>query len=130
MLNPRKILVALSDLASQRSLAGALGTKGHDAVFTSTLREAREVLGKEQVAVVFCQVELEDGSFRDILASGETVRARVPVVVCSPFYDKDVYIDAMCRGAFDFIAYPYAQKEVDWILNGALQNAASAVSGM
>ncbi len=129
MLNPRKILVALSDLAGQKSLAGALGTTGLDAVFTSTLREAREVLGKEQVAVVFCQVELEDGSFRDILDSGETSRHRVPVVVCSSFYDKDVYIDAMCRGAFDFIAYPYAKKEVDWILSGALQTSAAAASG-
>ncbi|MGH9326825.1 MAG: hypothetical protein ACRD2B_09105 [Terriglobia bacterium] len=126
MLKLRKILVALSDPMGQRSLAGALRTRGLDAVFTSTLREARDVMGQEQVAVVFCQVQLEDGSFRDLLDSGESRRSKIPVVVCSPFYDKDVYIDAMCRGAFDFIAYPYAKKDVDWILSGALQSAAVA----
>lgn len=123
-----KILLALSDSAGQRSLAGALESEPLDIIFTPTLRETREILAKEQVAVVFCQCELEDGSFRDILASGERVRSGVPVVVCSPYYDKDVYIDAMCRGAFDFIAYPYVKKEVEWILTSALQTVAPAGS--
>ncbi|MGH9326917.1 MAG: hypothetical protein ACRD2B_09585 [Terriglobia bacterium] len=126
MLSPVKILVALSDFEGQKSLAGALEGERLNVIFAPTLRDAKEVLGKQQVAVVFCQVELEDGNFRDILNSSE--RARAPVVVCAPAYDKEVCLDAMCQGAFDFIAFPYAKKEVDWILTCALPTAGPARS--
>ncbi|MGH9470006.1 MAG: hypothetical protein ACRD1N_06670 [Terriglobia bacterium] len=128
MLKARKILVALSDLDGKKALSAALRFAGVEPVFTSTLREAKDVLGREPVAVVFCQSELEDGNFRDILDSHEARRENVPVVVCAPFYDSKLYIDAMGCGAYDFIAYPYAHKEVDWILHGALRSAAAATA--
>lgn len=125
MLNAMKILVALSDVDEKKSLADALGAQELDVIFTENVQQARQVLGNEQVVIVFCQPELADGSFPDLLNPSKPTSKSVPVVVCSPFYDKDVYVDAMCRGAYDFVSYPYAREEVVWIVSGALHVVAA-----
>lgn len=128
MLKARKILVALADLDCKNALVAGLRFTGLEPIFTSTFCETRDVLSREAIAVVFCQPELEDGSFRDIIESHETSRRNVPVVVCAPFYDSKLYIDAMGCGAYDFMAYPYSHKEIDWILHGTLRGASAAIA--
>lgn len=124
MLKRQQVLVAMSDLDGRSALASTLAAKGLDPVLTSTLSETRTVLSHEPVAVVFCQNKLEDGAFSDLL--GESAKSKIPVVVCSPSYEPGIYMDAMSKGAFDFIAYPYAQREVEWILSCALPRIAAA----
>ncbi|MGH9403944.1 MAG: hypothetical protein ACRD2P_17830 [Terriglobia bacterium] len=119
-----QVLVAMSDSDGRSALASTLAARGLDAVIASTLRETRTILNHEQVAVVFCQNKLEDGAFNDLL--GEDLKGKIPVVVCSPSYEPGVYMDAMSKGAFDFIAYPYAQREIEWILSCALPHVAVA----
>ncbi|MGH9344895.1 MAG: hypothetical protein ACRD19_14185, partial [Terriglobia bacterium] len=88
-----------------------------------TLKETQMILRREAVAVVFCQHKLDDGGFSDLLSAGT---GRIPVVVCSPSYEPGIYMDAMSKGAFDFIAYPYAPREIEWILSCALPHVAAA----
>lgn len=128
MLKPLRVLVALSDFESRKSLAGALEGKGLDPVFVSTLNETRAILDRDPVAMVFCETKLKDGGFKDLLGVSNRTGPKVPVVVCAPFYDKDLYLEAMCQGAYDFIAYPYLHQEVDWILSGALHHTAAAAN--
>jgi FixJ family two-component response regulator len=78
------------------------------------------------VAMIFFQDQLADGNYRDILGENARDASKLPVIVCSPFTDDHLYMDAMCRGAFDFVAYPYSRQEVDWIVNSALPRAAAA----
>lgn len=124
MLKRQQVLVAMSDSDGRSALASTLAAKGIEAVLASTVQETRTILNHEPVAVVFCQNKLEDGAFSDLL--GESSKAKIPVVVCSPSYEPGIYMDAMSKGAFDFIAYPYAQREVEWILSCALPRAAIA----
>ncbi len=121
----RHVLVALSDQDGRGAIARALAGRGLEPVFASTLAEARLVLEREPVAMIFFQEKLEDGSYRDILGDNARDAARLPVIVCSPFTDDRLYMDAMCRGAFDFVAYPYSRQEVDWIVSCALPRAAT-----
>ncbi|MGH9352242.1 MAG: hypothetical protein ACRD2G_08795 [Terriglobia bacterium] len=118
----QQVLVAMSDSNGRSALASTLAANGLNAVVTSTLEETRTILSREPVAMVFCQNTLEDGAFSDLLILG----AKIPVVVCSPSYEPGIYLDAMSKGAFDFIAYPYAQREIEWILSCALPRAAAA----
>lgn len=130
MSQPPRILVAVSDFESKKALARALDGKGLDPVFVSTLDESRAVLDRDPVAMVFCEAKLRDGGFKELLGAGSRPGSEVPVVVCADFYDKDLYLEAMCQGAYDFIAYPYLRQEVDWILTGALQRSSAATSGL
>lgn len=124
MPNRQQVVVAMSDADGRNALASALEAKGLNAVVASTLRETRNILSHERVAVLFCQNKLEDGAFSDLL--GDSAKAKIPMVVCSPSYEPGIYMDAMSKGAFDFIAAPYAQREVEWILSCALPRAAAA----
>jgi FixJ family two-component response regulator len=47
-------------------------------------------------------------------------------VVCADFYDKTAYIEAMSLGAYDYIASPYRQSEVEWIVGNAVRRISSA----
>lgn len=122
----QQALVAVSDSDGRNALASTLAVKGLEPLFASTLEEARSILKREPVVVVFCQSQLEDGGFHDMLAGDVRGASKVPVVVCSPSYDHSLYMDAMSRGAFDFVAYPYSQHEIEWILSCALPRANAA----
>jgi DNA-binding NtrC family response regulator len=129
MLKPLQVLVAVSDAQGRRILVKALTEKGLNPLFAETLTEARKILDHQPVAMVFCETDLKDGNFKDLLFSEAGMKSKAPVVVCAQFYDKDLYMDAMGSGAFDFIAYPYARQEVDWILNGVMQRATAGAGG-
>lgn len=113
-------LVAVRDARGRNALLSTLESRGLVPVCASTLGEARSILSHERVAVIFCQSRLEDGGFEDVLAEKSMRSPGVPVVVCSPSPDSESYLDVMSRGAFDFIAFPYARKEIEWILTCAL----------
>ena len=121
-----QVLVAMSDSGGQSVLASTLAAKGLEPILAPNLREALDILNRKPVAMVFCEDKLQDGGFREILGENAKLVPSVPVVVCSPSYDHNLYMDAMTEGAFDFIAYPYAPREIDWILSCALPRAAAA----
>ena len=123
MANLRKVLVAFSDPEGRESLIRLLGQCGLEPVFTSTVKDAQAVLAKEPISMVFCQDRLADGGFGDILRATEPVASKIPVVVCSPFYDKSLYTEAMWQGAQDFMVYPYRREELEWIVGNALHKA-------
>ena len=51
--------------------------------------------------MAFVQPKFNDGNFQQVLRAANGPRARVPVIVCSEFYDKELYVEAMSLGAFD-----------------------------
>jgi DNA-binding NtrC family response regulator len=114
-----KTLVVIHDPPSVDALSQRLAGRGLDLIFCSTVSEAVNLLARETVNAVFSQARLPDGTFREILRLADPRRSHIPVVVCSDFYDKNTYIEAMSLGAFDYIAYPFRRQEVDWILRHA-----------
>jgi DNA-binding NtrC family response regulator len=119
-----KALLALSDPSSVEALCEALAGTEIDLEFCSTLSDLREVLQQDKVSMVFCQARLPDGTFRDLLRFADPRQSNTAVVVCSDFYDKSTYIEAMSLGAYDYIAFPYRQAEVEWIVGNAMHKGA------
>lgn len=121
-ITPR-VLVALADPETKTAFSRALPSSGLDPVYTSSVKEARGILARESISMVFCEDRLADGNFRDMLRVMEA--KQVPVVVTSRTDDPKEYLEAMKLGAFDFIAAPYRRAEVEWILEHALHGAPS-----
>ena len=124
MVGRLQVLVACSDPESRRILLTLLAHCGFEPLSSSTVREARAMLFEQPVSLVICSTDLADGNFRDILQAAGASAARTPVVVASRSDDTSEYLEAMRLGAFDFIACPYRQSEVEWIVGRALQRAA------
>lgn len=123
-----QILVACSDPESRQALLGVLVQCGLEPVFFSTVREARAFLSRQRVPLVVCAANLIDGTFRDILHLAEESEVKFPVVVASRRDDTDEYLEAMQLGAYDFIACPFRQSEVEWIVSHALSRTAAAAA--
>ena len=123
MASNLRILLALPDHESRRVLASLLPRCGIEPIFASTVSETRALLCREPIALALCGTRLADGSFRDVLREARTARESVPVIVASPVHDAHLYLEAMNLGAFDFVAAPYRQHEVERIIRCALRES-------
>ena len=72
--------------------------------------------------IVFTDMQLPDGSWSGTLSLAESARLPVCVVVVSRIADMVSYIQALERGAFDYIVPPFEVSEIDHIIRCALGN--------
>jgi DNA-binding NtrC family response regulator len=118
-----QIVVVSSDMENRRYLATILTGLGLDPICTSTVGECREILGTENVALVFCDQDLIDGGFRDVLAASHSTRRQPSVVLTGQLRNPDEYHAALDFGAFGVTATPYHPTDVEWMIiqTGRLQ---------
>jgi len=121
------VLVVSSDSDNGRKLGSILSECGLDPIPTSTLEETQSLLGKRDMLLVFCDAELADGTFREVLRLAEAVK--IPVVVASRVHETLQYLEAMRLGAFDFITTPYRRSELEHIVASALHRPNAAAAG-
>ncbi len=76
--------------------------------------------------VVFTAVLLADGDWERVLFLGK--RAGVPVIVVSTCLDARFCLDALERGAFDFIVPPIQQDDVAYVIRNASSRVARTAS--
>jgi DNA-binding NtrC family response regulator len=112
--------VACTDPEIRQLLFSMLKEFGVEPALSETLDDTKALLTRGEAAVAFVQPRFSDGSFRDVLGAADGQKSKVPVIICSEFYDKELYIEAMGLGAFDYLALPYRREEVAWIVNNAL----------
>jgi DNA-binding NtrC family response regulator len=82
----------------------------------STVAEARSLLSEHHFKAVFCGDNLSDGEYTEVIRAAKPT----PVVVLSRVADWESYLPAMETGAFDYIACPPHEPELDRILSLAL----------
>ena len=82
--------------------------------------EIQALLAEDETVMAFSQAKFGGCCFADVLEAARISGAGVPVIVCSEFYNKDLYIYVMSLGAFDYLAFPYSREEVEWIVHQAL----------
>ena len=116
MVSPFEVVIVSSDLAVRQHLAGILANLRVDAVCTSTLRECREILTQKSIQLVFCDSQVADGNYQDLLAVYPQPGERPRVVVTSARADWDAYKEAMRCGAFDIISVPCRRIDVEWMV--------------
>lgn len=96
-------------------------------VITREARTCGEALlslwGKQPPHLVFSDVQLADGGWRDVVSLAEKCPLPINVVVVSPQLDMNLYIEAMERGAFDFLTPPLEGLDVTHVVRCAAQNA-------
>jgi len=73
--------------------------------------------------MVFTDVHLADGNWADVLTLASNATAPVNVIVVARFIDMKFYIQAIERGAFDFIVPPFARLELQHVVRIATENA-------
>lgn len=114
-----QVLVVGSDVGNRSALVDILEECGLEPVIASNVKETGNILARRPTHVVFCEDNLPDGSFREILRLVKATRPESQVVVSSKLGGVDEYIEAMNLGAFDFIVPPYRDADVVSVIDSA-----------
>jgi len=118
--NRTRAVVACTDPEVWLILISVLSEFGLQAILSETLDDAKGLITQEETVMAFVQPRFSDGNFHEILRAANGPRSRVPVILCSEFYDKELYIEAMSLGAFDYLAFPYRREDMEWVVKNAV----------
>jgi DNA-binding NtrC family response regulator len=92
-----------------------------EAVPCSGVQEARSLLPTARPSLIFCEEDLPDGTYRELLQDvSKTAKTRVVVISLDAESDTH-YNEALALGAFDMIASPCRRSDVQWIAIRAMQ---------
>jgi DNA-binding NtrC family response regulator len=114
-LHPQ-IVIASADVEGRRALTNILVEERIEPIITPTVRGCIEILAKENVQLIFCDSNLADGTFRDLLEAARTEHLRTRIVVTSRSANWDEFLEAARLGAFDVITSPCRSTDVDWMI--------------
>jgi DNA-binding NtrC family response regulator len=90
-------------------------------ICAGSCREASKLLQKQgAVDMVFAGTHLRDGGWADVLRLAQQSRRYVPVIVVSSMVDGGLYLDAIGRGAFDFVAPPFLASDLAHVVRSAI----------
>lgn len=93
---------------------------GIPSVQLRTFVEVKYLLKRlHQPALIFTDVILPDGTWADVAEEAKNATTPCPVIVVSRFVDLSLYLEALQRGAADFIVAPFSTAELGSIIRAA-----------
>ena len=78
-----------------------------------TCEEARRLVPQAQPHLIFTDISLPDGSWRDVVGMAEEANSPVDVIVVGAHQDIRLYVSVLEGGGFDFVLPPLSAKRCD-----------------
>lgn len=102
-------------------LARVLESLGMRVIHARNCREVSLLLKRHtEVDLVFAGITVADGRWTDVLKLAHKSNRFLPVIVVSPVVDIGLYLDAIEKGAFDFITPPILASDLAHIIRSAI----------
>ena len=106
-------VLVVDDEQHVRSMIGAsLERQGYDVQLASSGREALEILEKDTFDLVLTDLVMQDGNGIYLLDRIRGGLPNLPVVMVSAVHDISIAIDAMRRGAYDYLLKPFEREHL------------------
>ncbi len=111
-MRPARILI-VDDESHVRSMVGAtLEHQGYEVLLAESGRQAAEILRKEKFDLVLTDIVMQDGNGLALLERIRGEYPGLPVVMVSAIHDISIAIDAMRRGAYDYLLKPFEREHL------------------
>jgi DNA-binding NtrC family response regulator len=114
------ILIVDDEKNIRTSLARSLSLEGYRTETAADIAEAREKLRSTAPDLVMLDVKLPDGSGLDLLDTIKAEQAELPVIVMSGHGTIEMALEAIRKGARDFIEKPLSSERILITLTNAL----------
>jgi hypothetical protein len=114
------VLIVCGDAQCSDRMVAAVRKRGLEAICCSSVEDARSLLSRRRFSLVLSSDILPDGEVHAVIR----LAGAMPVIVFSQRAEWDVYLDALDKGAFEYIACPPDAAETERILELALQETA------
>jgi DNA-binding NtrC family response regulator len=114
------ILVVDDDDRLRATLEMLIGNLGHEVLLASDVESAELVLGKRDADVVISDLRMPGGSGIDLLESIKRSGRDTPVIMLTAYGTVETAVEAMRKGAFDFLLKPFETSEIEVRIERAL----------
>jgi response regulator RpfG family c-di-GMP phosphodiesterase len=121
MIEGSKILLVDDNVDIIDALSDFLTLNGCNVLVASTGKEAMELLDKNEVEVVILDVRLPDTNGVSLLDSIKISNPTVAVVMVTGYYNPNYVVEAMKKGASDFLIKPFEFDKLMLVLIRALR---------
>jgi DNA-binding NtrC family response regulator len=115
-----RILVVDDDTDMRTLLADVLGDEGYAVEGVANGAEALIRLRAESFAAIVLDKNMPGLSGLDLLPGLRTICPDTPVIMITAFGDVATYVDAMEKGAFEYVFKPFRMEELLRVLRRAL----------
>ena len=108
----RKILVVDDELSMRLGLAHSLGEAGYAVTTAETGDEGIERIRREPFDLVITDLRMPGADGFEVLKAATETETETGVIVITAFAEVKSAVDAMKRGAYDYIAKPFDPDEI------------------
>jgi two-component system, NtrC family, response regulator HydG len=122
-----KIMIVDGDENVNIHLTKFLRKNGFDVCKASTGSEAIRSLKQSKVDLVICDFKLSDQSGIDLLQKVKVIDSLIQVIISTSYANIRVAVDAVKKGAFDYVTKPLYPDELLHTIKDALKKRRSAV---
>jgi len=102
------------------TLEQALTDDGHDVVATSTAEEALQIAGRMRPDAVVMDIRLPGMDGLEALEALKNVTRNTPVIMITAFGNLDTAVQAIKRGAFEYLTKPFDLEDAIQVVRRAL----------
>jgi NtrC-family two-component system response regulator AlgB len=106
------ILIVDDQVSVQKSTSYALRAMGHETFIANTTKQAERVLEEEPIDAMFLDVMLGPESGLDFLPRLQELGVDIPVIVFTAQTSVEAAVEAMRRGANDYIQKPFIPEDI------------------
>jgi NtrC-family two-component system response regulator AlgB len=114
-----KILIVDDETSLRRTLRTALETMGHQAVEARDGAEALQLLSQRLLDVAFLDLRLGREQGLDLLSEFLRLAPGLDVIVMTAYATIETAVEAMRRGAFDYLPKPFTPDQIRLVLERA-----------
>ncbi len=115
------ILVVDDDRSALESLSEVLQREGYSVVYAHNGAEALEAVASENLDLILTDLRMRDVDGMKVLEESRQRRPEVPVIVMTAFAAMDTAIDAISKGAYDYISKPFKLDHLRSVVRRALE---------
>ena len=108
----KRILIVDDEEGLRHSLSINLKKSGYDPTTASGATEALAILADESFDVILCDIRMPEMDGIELMQEMRRREIDSTIIMMSAYGDMDTAIDAMRRGAYDYIAKPFKKDEV------------------
>jgi DNA-binding NtrC family response regulator len=113
------LLAVGSNLDDLHSLSDILAGERWTIQFAQSCGDALRIIQTQDLAVVACEHELPDGSWRDLFSLAASLADPPPVVVVSRHADENLWAEVLNLGGYDVLSKPFEKNEVSRVMDMA-----------
>ncbi len=115
------VLIVDDNEVQRKVIEFNLDREGYDAAGAGTIREALLSMKERLPALVITDVMLPDGNGIDLLEQLLRTNPGLPVIVITAFGTIRMAVEAIKKGAYDYLTKPFEKEELSLVVRQALQ---------